>query len=100
MSTVTSAYKDPFCGWTEGLQSINGWAVAVGHGILRSMLAIDHCPLNLVPVDVVVNGMILIAHQRSLTTKKDPLFYNIADGLENPITLQEHIENGINFFLC
>lgn len=33
--SVTSAWREPIPGYTEGIHGINGWCLAAGRGVLR-----------------------------------------------------------------
>lgn len=57
------AWKEPHIGYTEGIHGINGWCLASGRGVLRSMCCRESLPCNLVPSDIVVNGIIVLAYE-------------------------------------
>lgn len=57
------SWREPLPGYTEGVHGINGWCLAVGHGLLRSMLTNENYPANLIQADFVVNGVIILAYE-------------------------------------
>lgn len=57
------AWKEPHIGYTEGIHSVNGWCLASGRGVLRSMCCRENYPCNLIPNDIVVNGIIVLAYE-------------------------------------
>lgn len=57
-SIVTSAWKEPLIGWVDNLNGPTGLILAIGKGLLRSMLAVRSVVADIIPVDVVVNTMI------------------------------------------
>lgn len=63
MLTVISAWKEPLPGYTEGLQGLNGWSMAGGRGVLRSMHCNGKQPSNVIQNDIVVNGIIILAYE-------------------------------------
>lgn len=62
---VITAWREPVSGYTEGLHGINGWCLAVGRGVLRTMYCQPNYPANVVPADLVVNGIILLGYERA-----------------------------------
>lgn len=61
---VITAWREPVPGYTEGMHGINGWCLAVGRGVLRSMYCQPNYPCNIVQADLVVNGIILLGYER------------------------------------
>lgn len=53
-------------GYTEGNHGINGWGLAVGRGVLRTMICNGDYPCNSVQADVAVNALIVLAHERAM----------------------------------
>lgn len=60
---VVASWKEPVAGYTEGIHSINGWSLASGRGVLRSLVCRGDYPCYVVPADIVVNGVILVAYE-------------------------------------
>ncbi|KAJ8954206.1 hypothetical protein NQ318_005801 [Aromia moschata] len=60
-STVTAAYREPMPGWIDNLNGPTGIIVSVGKGLLRSVPCDHTLKANLVPVDVSINGLLVIA---------------------------------------
>lgn len=52
-------------GYTEGMHGINGWCLAVGRGILRTMHCQHQYNCNAIQCDIVVNGLAVLATERS-----------------------------------
>lgn len=61
---VITTWREPLPGYTEGMHGINGWCLAVGRGVLRSMYCQNKLPANIIQADLVVNGIILLAYER------------------------------------
>ncbi|CAN7998803.1 unnamed protein product [Ixodes hexagonus] len=60
-SIVTAAWQEPIPGWIDNINGPTGLLVASGKGLLRSMLADTEKAADFVPVDVVINTMIIVA---------------------------------------
>lgn len=61
---VIMSWKEPMAGYTEGMHGINGWCLAVGRGVLRTMHCQHQYNCNVVQCDIVVNSLIVLAHER------------------------------------
>jgi len=60
-SMVCAALNEPIYGWVDSLNGAPGFAVAIGRGVLRSMLMNKNTTKNYIPVDTCMNGYIMIA---------------------------------------
>ncbi|KAG5026302.1 hypothetical protein JHK86_022216 [Glycine max] len=58
-TTVVSTHSEPFPGWIEGVRTIDFVVVNYGQGILTSFVGNSETILDLIPVDMVVNFMIV-----------------------------------------
>lgn len=63
--SVTPSYKEPVPGWVDSLNGPVGVIVAGGKGVIRSMLCSADYEAEVVPVDIAINALILIAWQRT-----------------------------------
>lgn len=66
--SVIQAWKEPMKGFTEGMHGINGWCIAVGRGVLRTMHCQHDYPCNVIPADITVNGIVVLAYERGKNT--------------------------------
>jgi alcohol-forming fatty acyl-CoA reductase len=60
-SIVTPSYAEPLPGWVDSLNGPPGVCMAVGKGALRCILLNAEANFEAIPVDVAINGMIMIA---------------------------------------
>lgn len=67
LPTVTPSYLEPVPGWVDSLNGPVGVIVAAGKGVIRSMLCAADYEAEVVPVDIAINALILIAWKRSAT---------------------------------
>jgi len=63
---VTPSYKEPVPGWVDSLNGPVGVIVAAGKGVIRSMLCCPDYEAEVVPVDIAINALILIAWKRTM----------------------------------
>lgn len=60
--------KEPVAGWVDNWNGPTGLIAAAGKGFFRTMLCRENSVADLVPVDVVINLMI-VAAWRTATTR-------------------------------
>lgn len=63
---VLSSLREPVKGWVDNWNGPNGIIAAVGKGIFRTMLGTGTKVADLVPVDTVINLMIVCAWKTHL----------------------------------
>lgn len=95
---VTCVWKGPLPGYTEGLHSLNGLYVASGRGILRTMILRKDEPSNLVPVDIVVNALIISARNRAITISDDVLYCNVTESMNKETKWMTYLNRSITIF--
>ncbi|KAK7405786.1 hypothetical protein VNO78_07395 [Psophocarpus tetragonolobus] len=80
---VTSTHSEPFPGWIEGIRTIDFVVVNYGNGTLSNFVGNQDTILDVIPVDMVVNFMIVasMALSKGLSQK---LVYHIGSSLRNP----------------
>ncbi|XP_049883830.1 fatty acyl-CoA reductase 1-like [Pectinophora gossypiella] len=93
-SIVTSAWKDPYPGWVDNLNGPTGLLIGSGKGVIRSMHCEPSYMADAMPVDVTVNGCILLAYATALDKPKETRVYNITLSGIVKMTWAEIIELG------
>lgn len=97
-SIVVAAWKDPLPGWVDNLNGPTGMITGAASGILRSIMVTPDNVADIVPVDVVINLMCVMATklgsdnnnvEGATQIKKSIPIYNCTSGLINPITWKE-----------
>ena len=58
-AVIESSYEEPTPGWIDGLRMADPIIVAYGRGKLSEFPALPEIPLDLIPVDLVANAMIV-----------------------------------------
>ncbi|XP_038902602.1 fatty acyl-CoA reductase 3-like [Benincasa hispida] len=82
---VTSTYKEPFPGWIEGLRTIDGFIVGYGKGKLTRFLCDVNTILDLIPADMVINGMIMIIVAHELQPSRQTIIYHMGSSMRNSL---------------
>ncbi|XP_041970545.1 putative fatty acyl-CoA reductase CG5065 [Aricia agestis] len=96
-SIVLSSLREPVKGWVDNWNGPNGIIAAVGKGVFRTMLGTGSKVADLVPVDTVINLMIVSAWRTSLKRNEGVLVYNCCTGQQNPITWQLFVETSFRY---
>jgi len=58
---VIPSWEEPFPGWVDNLNGPTGLMMGAGKGVIRTMWCNGQYNADLVPVDVICNGLIVIA---------------------------------------
>jgi nucleoside-diphosphate-sugar epimerase len=81
-AVTESSLADPEPGWIHGLKVTDPLVVAYGRGIVPDFPAQQGAPMDLVPIDIVINSIILAAPQASADEVR---VYHAATSGENPL---------------
>lgn len=81
-AVTESSLADPEPGWIHGLKVTDPLVVAYGRGIVPDFPARQGAPMDLVPIDIVINSIILAAPQASVDEVR--VFHAATSG-ENPL---------------
>ena len=95
-SIIESSLSEPCPGWLDGLRMADPLIAAIGKGRLKALPLDPDVPLDLVPVDVVVNAILASVPRASETG--DLEIFQVATGSKNPITLGELYDLIFNYF--
>lgn len=85
-SIIESSLSDPEPGWITGLKVMDPLLAAYGRGLIPDFPASPGVILDVIPVDLVVNGCLAAATQAN---RERVEVYHIATGGENPIRIRE-----------
>ncbi|XP_021926220.1 putative fatty acyl-CoA reductase CG5065 [Zootermopsis nevadensis] len=85
-SIVTGTWKDPIPGWVENLNGPTGLLVGAGKGVIRSMHCRAEYDADILPCDMAINALIILAWKVASLRPKQPLVCNLTVSGENPIT--------------
>ncbi|CAN8229533.1 unnamed protein product [Cochlearia groenlandica] len=95
-SIITSTFKEPFPGWTEGIRTIDSLAVGYGKGKLTCFLCDLNAISDLMPADMVVNStLVAMAAQAG---KGKEIIYHVGSSLRNPLKNEKFPEIAHKYF--
>jgi hypothetical protein len=86
---IASAHREPFPGWTDTLSAAGGMTMLGGHGLLKFVHGAGNTPLDIIPVDIVTNSIILSTCHAALAQQKLHI-YNSAASDANPCPLKDY----------
>ncbi|KAF6210890.1 hypothetical protein GE061_014002 [Apolygus lucorum] len=84
-SIVTGAWQEPFPGWVDNISGITGIMMEIGRGTIRSIICNEKYLVDIIPVDIVVDTLIVAAWQTANCRKNSVTVYNCTSGSLNPI---------------
>lgn len=67
---VIPAYKEPLPGWVDNLNGPIGLLVGGGKGVIRSMHCNGNYNAEVMPVDLAINNLIIIAYKIATSLRK------------------------------
>ncbi|ESQ53764.1 hypothetical protein EUTSA_v10025005mg [Eutrema salsugineum] len=95
-SIITSTFKEPFPGWTEGIRTIDSLAVGYGKGKLTCFLADLNAISDVMPADMVVNS--ILVSMAAQAGKEKEIIYHVGSSLRNPLKNEKFPEVAYRYF--
>ncbi|XP_057806125.1 fatty acyl-CoA reductase 3-like [Salvia miltiorrhiza] len=95
-AVITSTFKEPFPGWTEGVRHIDSFVVGYGKGKLSCFPGDPQAIMDLIPADMVVNAM--IASMAAHGGEAAQTIYHVGSSMSNPVVYQRLQDCGLRFF--
>ncbi|XP_076163787.1 putative fatty acyl-CoA reductase CG5065 isoform X2 [Ptiloglossa arizonensis] len=85
-SIVAASWKEPAVGWIENMNGPTGLMIGAGKGVIRTILCNYEYQLNVIPCDMAINSIIALAWKVGLEKPEKPIYMNVTNGTENPIS--------------
>ncbi|XP_014250131.1 putative fatty acyl-CoA reductase CG8306 [Cimex lectularius] len=83
-SMITASWKEPVKGWTNSKNGPQGFIMGAGKGVVRRLPVNENLIADYIPVDIVVNGMIVGAwHAATVMPAETPVFH-LTSSTSNP----------------
>lgn len=96
-SIIESALRDPVPGWLEGFRMAEPIILAFGRGALPDFSGLPDSPLDIIPIDYVVNTVLAVAANPP-AEGDDHRIYHAASGGRNPLRLRRLYELAGSYF--
>ncbi|RPE78313.1 MULTISPECIES: HAD-IB family hydrolase [unclassified Frondihabitans] len=93
---VESALRHPHPGWIDGFKVADPLIMAYGRGMLPEFPGVPDSVLDVVPVDFVVNVIVLVASNPAAAG--EPQFFHVSSGASNPLPIHRMFTNLSMFF--
>lgn len=91
---IASAHVDPFPGWTDTISAAGGLLTLCGIGIKHVLPFNSEVALDIVPVDYVINTILLAACETAIKPLSPVEIYTAASSDLNPLKLDKLLEYG------
>lgn len=59
---MTPALQEPLPGWVDNMNGPTGVMIGAGKGVIRSMLCNGELKSEVIPVDIAINGLVIIPY--------------------------------------
>lgn len=93
--TVLSSLNEPFVGWVDNWNGPTGIVSAVGKGLFRTIMCNKDIVADLIPVDIVINLMVVAAWRTGTSKSSGLTIYNCSTGEQKPVTWGSFVELSI-----
>ncbi|XP_068979197.1 putative fatty acyl-CoA reductase CG8306 [Bombus flavifrons] len=97
-SMITASWKEPIPGWTVSKNGIQGFLMGASKGVVRRLPVVKDIIYDYIPVDLVVNNLIVAAYAVNQDSKGKLKVYHCTSGTRNPFKWA-NIEPKINYYL-
>ena len=97
-SIIASSMEQPFEGWTDSLAAAGGITVMTGMGLIPYINAKGTNLFDMVPADIVSNGILIATCKQGLDQSNDIHIYNCGTSEKNPITMADYKDLAIKYF--
>jgi len=95
---IESALERPSPGWIEGFKMAEPIILSYGRGDLVDFPAAPDGPIDIIPVDLVVNAMIAVAATVPLVG--EPAYFQVGSSARNPLRFRELYQLVREYFLA
>lgn len=89
--------KEPTPGWIDSNAGLSGFVSAIGSGVIRILICEQKYRIDVVPVDIVINLLIVAAWKTATSKSRELTVYNGVTSKQSPITLGQFFGNTKKF---
>jgi alcohol-forming fatty acyl-CoA reductase len=95
---IASSISDPFPGWTDQLSAAGGVTILGGMGFIPYLYGTGLNTVDLIPVDIVTNGLLVATCHGARPDTEKLHIYNCGTSVQNPITLYDYKETMLKYY--
>ncbi|KAF9347695.1 cyclin-dependent kinase inhibitor far1 [Mortierella sp. AD094] len=96
-SIVGASYSEPIPGWAEGTGAFNGTIMLGAVGYIQEWIGDENVIIDVVPVDMVCNTILMSATQARRDAPTVPIF-QIGTSTHNPVTLNRMFVQSLQYW--
>ncbi|KAL0809207.1 hypothetical protein ABMA28_011431 [Loxostege sticticalis] len=93
-SIVIPIWQEPLPGWTDNINGPTGLLIGAGKGVIRTMYCKSNSYADYLPVDVFINGIMIVAWNYITYGDKKSTVINFTSSAEIKVTWLEMIDAG------
>jgi fatty acyl-CoA reductase len=97
-SIIASSMEQPFPGWTDSLAAAGGITLMGGMGLIPYINAGGQNLFDMVPADIVSNGILVSTCKQGIDRSPKLDIYNMGTSEKNPITMGQYKDMTISCF--
>mmetsp|Transcript_10027 Transcript_10027/g.16866 ORF Transcript_10027/g.16866 Transcript_10027/m.16866 type:complete len:285 (-) Transcript_10027:2256-3110(-) len=90
---IACSMSEPFPGWTDTISAAGGLTTLIGLGAINLLRCFGEFPLDIIPVDLVSNG-ILVSSAFGARSSKNIHIFNCSTSEQNPVSLRKYADYG------
>lgn len=83
-SMIVAAWKEPIEGWTASKNGPTGFMMGAGKGVVRRLPVDSELVTDYIPVDIVINGIIVGAYHAATTRPEETPIYHLTSSTYKP----------------
>ncbi|XP_014485791.1 PREDICTED: uncharacterized protein LOC106750169 [Dinoponera quadriceps] len=84
-SMISGIWKEPIPGWTISKNGLQGFLMGISKGVIRRLPIVEHFTYDCIPVDVVINSLIVAAYAVDRDSDKGLKIYHCTSSTCNPL---------------
>lgn len=97
-SMIVGSWKEPIPGWTISKNGPQGFLMGASKGVIRRLPVGKELVYDYVPVDIVVNSLLVAGFHAGVTTTKEVQIYHATSSCRNPFRWCS-VEDKLNTYL-
>ncbi|XP_050316359.1 putative fatty acyl-CoA reductase CG8306 [Anthonomus grandis grandis] len=97
-SMIVGAWKEPVPGWTISKNGPQGFLMGASKGVIRRLPVAKNLVYDYIPVDIVVNNLLVAGYHAGATQTKQLEIYHSTSSTRNPFKWAS-VEQSVNMYL-